>query len=128
MLIPRSRRYPLQRRRNIRPNVRNIVRKPSNRGKEVSKQDEDAIQLNQEADKRPPHQYQANPRRERRRALDFLSSRKEGESLLDADDQRQADEEEDVAHCEHGSVEEEEHAAEEEEATTGAEGYAYFCS
>ncbi len=59
--------------------------------------------------------------------VNFLSSRKEGESLLDADDQRQTDEEEDVAHCEHGSVEEEEYAAKEEEATTGAEGYAYFC-
>jgi len=56
-----------------------------------------------------------------------LAAREECESLLNADDQGQADDEEDVAHCEHGAVEEEEDTAEEKEAPTGAEGYTYFC-
>lgn len=44
-----------------------------------------------------------------------------------AEQERDADQEEDVAHCEQGAVEEEDQAEKEEEAAAAAEGDADFC-
>lgn len=116
LLIPRRRTDPLQHHSNVRPNIRNLIQESRNRGKEVSKQHEYPIQLDHKPNEGPSQQYQGNTGDERDSAFELLSPSEEGERLLDPDDQRETDEEEDVAHCEHGAVEEEKDAAEEEEA------------
>jgi hypothetical protein len=86
----------LERARNIRPHNRHVPDEAGNRSEEVAKQDEDAVELNEEADKGPPGEDQRDAGREGERALPLLAAREEGERFCRADYERQADEEEDL--------------------------------
>lgn len=84
-------------------------------------------QLNSKSNQRPPHENQQHARPERQSAFPFVLAREEDERSLGPEEERYADQEEDVAHREQGAVEEEDQAEQEEEATTAAEGDADLC-
>ena len=83
--------------------------------------------LHRKPDQRPPHQNQQHARPERQRAFPLVPAREEHECPLGPEEERDADEEEDVAHGEQGAVEEQDQAEDEEEAAAAAEGDADFC-
>lgn len=82
--------------------------------------------LHRKPDQRPPHQNQQHARPERQRAFPLVPAGEEHKRPLRAEEQRDADEEEDVAHGEQGAVEEQDQAEDEEEAAAAAEGDADF--
>lgn len=94
--IPRTPRNPLQKRRRIRPHIRHRPHEPCNRREEVAKQHEDAIQLDHEADERPPQQNQQDARDEGGGAGDLLAAGEEEEGFLEADEEGEAADEEDL--------------------------------
>ena len=81
----------IQRARNIRSHNRNAAGEPGNRRKEVAKQDQDAVQLDQEAEEGPAHQDERDAHGKGGGAFPFLTAREEGEGFLRADDEREAD-------------------------------------
>jgi hypothetical protein len=91
------------------------------------KQHEYPKQLHPEPNQRPLHQDEQHARPKRQRALPLLLAREEDKRPLRAEQQRDADQEEDVAHGQQGAVEEEDQAEQEEEAAAAAEGDADFC-
>ncbi|KAK3049416.1 hypothetical protein LTR09_009335 [Extremus antarcticus] len=123
-LIPSN----LQPPRQIRPYHRDVIRKPSHRLEELPKQVENPYQLDSESYDRPAHQDQQNPTTnpKRRTPPPLVSPRKKQKCPLRPEEEGDADEEEDVAHGEQGTVEEEDEAEEEEEGAAGAETYAEF--
>jgi hypothetical protein len=86
----------LERTRNIGPHDGHVSHKPGNCSEEVAEQDEDAVQFDEEADKSPLGENQRDAYRESKRAFPLLAAREEGERFCRADDERQADEEEDL--------------------------------
>jgi hypothetical protein len=86
----------LERARNIRPHNRHVSDEAGNRSEEVAKQDEDAVELHEEADEGPPGENQRDAYCEGERALPLLAAREEGERFCRADYERQADKEEDL--------------------------------
>lgn len=122
-LIPSNR----QSFRQIRSNDRHIIGKARQSLEKLAKEDEHAIGLDQKPDKRPTDQNQQHAGPEGEGAAPFLFSREEGKGALRAEEERDADEEQNVAHGEQGAVEEEDHAEEEEEAAAAAEGDSDFC-
>jgi hypothetical protein len=83
-------------------------------------------QLHPKPNQRPLHQDEQHARPESQRALPLLFAREEDKRPLRAEEERDADEEQDVAHGEQGAVEEEDQAEQEEEAAAAAEGDADF--
>ena len=83
--------------------------------------------LHREPNQRPPHENQQHARPKRQRAFPLVPAREEHKRPLRAEEERDADEEEDVAHGEQGAVEEQDQAEDEEEAAAAAEGDADFC-
>jgi hypothetical protein len=84
-------------------------------------------QLHPKPNQRPLHQDKQHARPESQRALPLLFAREKDKRPLRAEEERDADEEQDVAHGEQGAVEEEDQAEQEEEAAAAAEGDADFC-
>lgn len=68
----------------------------ADRSQEIAEEDEQAVQLDQEARERPAEENEENSKYEGRCAFELLAAGEEGESLFDADDEGQADEEEDL--------------------------------
>lgn len=68
----------------------------ADRSQEIAEEDEQAVQLDQEASERPAEENEENSKDEGRCAFELLAAGEEGESLFDADDEGQADEEEDL--------------------------------
>jgi hypothetical protein len=83
-------------------------------------------QLYPKPNQRPLHQDEQHARPESQSALPLLFAREEDKRPLRAEEERDADEEQDVAHGEQGAVEEEDQAEQEEEAAAAAEGDADF--
>lgn len=73
-----------------------VAREGGDGAEEVAEEHEDAVQLDAEADERPPEQDQQEAPEEGRRALGLLLPREEEQRLLRPDDDREADEEEDL--------------------------------
>ncbi|KAH0845101.1 hypothetical protein FOPE_10043 [Fonsecaea pedrosoi] len=94
--IPPPARDLLQYHLDIWPNNGDIAGKRCDGCKEVAKEDEDAVEFNQESSQWPPNQYEKYAGHERSGAFEFLTSGEEDKRLLDADDKGQADEEEDL--------------------------------
>ena len=84
-------------------------------------------QFHSKANQRPPHENQQHTRPECQRALPLVFARKEHKRPLGSEEERDADEEEDVAHGQQSAVEEQDQAEDEEEAAAAAEGDADFC-
>jgi hypothetical protein len=84
-------------------------------------------QFHPEPNQRPLHQDEQHTSPERKCALPLLFAREEDKCPLRAEQQRDSDQEEDVAHCQQGAVEEEDQAEEEEEAAAAAESDADLC-
>lgn len=116
----------VQRFGNIWPHDGHIIREPSNRFEELSKEDEHPITLHRKPHKRPPHQNQQNSRPKCRCSPPFLSSGEKSEGSLRAEEEGDADEEENVAHGKEGAIKKEDEAEEEEEAAACAECDADF--
>lgn len=76
---------------NVRPHDWDSSSKASYCSEEVAKQDQDAVQLDKEAEERPAHKNQRDTESESGCALPFLPARKESEGLLCADNQSEAD-------------------------------------
>lgn len=68
----------VQRLRNIRPHNRNPTREPGNGREKVAEQDQDAVQLDQEAEERPAHEYKRDAEGKSGCAFPFLPAREEG--------------------------------------------------
>lgn len=85
--------------------------------KTYPKQDEDPITLHRKPDQRPPHQNQQYARPKRQATAPFLFACEEEKCSLRAEEERDAYEEEDVAHGKESTVKEEDEAEDEEEAT-----------
>ena len=81
----------VQRTRNIRPNDGNTARKPGDGRKEVAEQDQDTVQLDQEAEEGPAHQDERDAHGEGGGAFPFLAAREEGESFFFFFYEREAD-------------------------------------
>jgi hypothetical protein len=75
--------------------------------KELPKQVEDAHTLHHEPNKRPSRQYEYDAEPERRTTTPFVAAGEEEKCTLRTQEERYADEEENVAHGEEGTVEEE---------------------
>ena len=91
------------------------------------KQHEYPKQLHPKPNQRPLHQDEQHAGPKRQRALPLLFAREEDKRPLRAEQERDADEEQDVAHCEQSAVEEEDQAEQEEEAAAAAEGHTDLC-
>ena len=81
----------------------------------LPKQIEYSNTLHQKPTERPSHQNEQYPRPERHTPSPFLASREEEEGPLGAEEECNADQEQDVAHCQECAVKEEDQAEEEEE-------------
>jgi hypothetical protein len=81
---------------NPRPNHGYTSDEPRNGCKEVTKQDQNAIQLNDEAKEGPAHEYECDANAKSQRAFPFLFAREEGEGFRCANYEREADEEENL--------------------------------
>ncbi|RMD40808.1 hypothetical protein DV735_g4348, partial [Chaetothyriales sp. CBS 134920] len=81
---------------NVRADHGDIAGKGGDGGEEVAKQDEDAVSLDEEADQGPAEENEDNAGGEGGAALDLLASREKGDCLLQANDQDEADQEEDL--------------------------------
>ena len=92
-----------------------------------SKQHEYPKQFHPKPNQRPLHQNKQYACPKRQSALPLLFAREEDKRPLRAEQERDADQEEDVAHREQCAVEEEDQAEQEEEAAAAAEGDADFC-
>lgn len=99
---------------------------PHKHPKEICKQGQQPIALDEKPNHGPFGNNEHQPNNERRCASDFLLPSKEFEGLEGAEEDGDADEEEDVAHEDHGAVEEEDEAEEEEEEAAGGEAGADF--
>ena len=88
--------YPIEHEADVGADDRDVGHEASDGAEEVAKQHDDAVELDEKADERPPKQDQEYSGRERRRALEFLSPREEDQRLLRADDQGQAEDEQDL--------------------------------
>ena len=80
------------------------MHEPGGGGEEVAEQDHDPVQLDQEAEQRPPEENEGDARGEGDGALELLPSREEGGRLLEPDYQGQAGEEEDLNEGRNGLV------------------------
>lgn len=78
-------------------NKRNVASKGSNRSKEVPKQDKDTVQLDDETRQWPSQKDQNDASSKCSGALHLLSPGKEHNGLLDADDQGEADDKQNLA-------------------------------
>lgn len=87
----------LERPRNIWPHNRHVPNEASDGSEEVTKQDQDAIELDEEANKGPAGEDQRDACGEGEGAFPLLATREEGEGFCCTDDEGQADEEEDLA-------------------------------
>lgn len=87
---------PVDEHSDIGPHDGKATREASNRTEEVSKQDDYAVRLDEEADKCPSHENEDQAEEEGGGALSLLLSSKEEECLLRSDDDCQADEEKDL--------------------------------
>ncbi len=81
---------------DIRTDDGQACRKARYRAEEVAKENQDAVEFDQEADERPLHEDEGQAGEEGGGALGFLLAREEEERLLRADDDGEADEEEDL--------------------------------
>jgi hypothetical protein len=86
--IPPRTTYLLQRRRNIRPHNRHIPNKARNRRKEVAKEDQYPVQLDQEAEEGPAQQDERDTRGKGGCAFPFLAPCEEGCRFLNPDYER----------------------------------------
>lgn len=94
--IPPSTRNLLQRIRNVRTNIRHGPDEPGDSRKEVAEEDEDAVELDDEADEGPAQQNKQNAGDEGGGAGDLLAASEEEERLLEADQEGEAADEEDL--------------------------------
>ncbi len=78
---------------NVRSDDGDPARKACDCAEEVAKENHDAVALDQEADKRPADEDEDEAREKGCRALELLPAREEGERLLGANDDGEADEE-----------------------------------
>lgn len=101
--------------RQVWPDHRHIVYKARHRLEELSKEYKHAVALHQKAYQGPSQQDQRDSTKEGRRTAPLLASGEEGKRSLWPKQEGYADEEENVAHCEEGAVEEQDEAEEEEE-------------
>lgn len=72
---------------DIRPNNRDIARKLANSNEEVSKQNEQTVQLDQEARQRPAEENEEDTGAEGGCAFELLGAGEEDQCLLEADDE-----------------------------------------
>lgn len=94
--IPPAAGQRLQRRPDVRPHDGNVPRELADGHQEVAEEDEQPVQLDDEARERPAEEDEQDAGDEGGGALEFLAAREEGEGLFDADDEGEADEEEDL--------------------------------
>lgn len=87
---------------DIRSHYRNVACKLANRDQEVAEENEQPIELNDEARQRPAEKDEDNPGSERSCPLAFLWTREKDQGLLETDDEGQADEKEDLVRVNRG--------------------------
>lgn len=73
-----------------------ITREGGDGREEISKEDENAVEFDEKPCQGPPQQYETYPCHECSCAFELLTSREEGEGLLDSDNEGEADQEEDL--------------------------------
>ncbi|RYP42307.1 hypothetical protein DL768_010356 [Monosporascus sp. mg162] len=81
---------------DVGPDDRQAPSEAGDGAEKVAEEYEDAVELDAEADERPPQQDQQEPREEGGRALGLLPPREEQQRLLGADYDGEANEEEDL--------------------------------
>lgn len=94
--VPPPQPRPVHGHADVRADDGYVPREPGDGAEEVPEEDEYAVELDTEADERPPHEDEQEAAEEGGRALEFLFPREEERRLCRADDDCQADEEEDL--------------------------------
>lgn len=82
---------------DIRPYHGDVARKLADCDKEVAKQNEQAVEFNQETSQRPAEENKEDTSGESGSALELLRAREEEHGFLDTNNQSQSDEEQDLA-------------------------------
>lgn len=81
---------------DIRPNDGDVAGKLADGDEEIAEQNEQPVQFNQEASQRPAEEDEEDAGAEGSGAFELLRTGEEEEGLLEADDEGEADEEEDL--------------------------------